>query len=75
MAMNKARYNQKNLAKEDEEWAATGVSISDDISIPCLNFWNANEREFWRPSFANEIDSLKSQLAAAECESNQSTQN
>ena len=58
----------------DEEWGATIVNISDDISEPCFNFWNANERKFWRPSFANEIDFLKSKLTTAECETSQPPQ-
>ena len=52
----------------DEEWQATIVSISEDISVPCFDFWNQNERTYWRKSFANEIDNIKTQLIIAECE-------
>ena len=57
----------------NEEWEATIVSISDDISVPCFDFWHENEREFWRESFADDIDTLKSQLTIAECETGKPT--
>jgi hypothetical protein len=52
----------------NEEWQATIVSISEDISVPCFDFWNDDERKYWRKSFADDIDILKSRLTVAECE-------
>ena len=58
-----------------EEWEASLVSIAEDITLPCHNFWNENERKYWRQSFADDIDALKAQLITAECDVNQPSEN
>jgi hypothetical protein len=51
-----------------EEWEATLVSLAEDVSLPCFDFWDESERKYWRKSFAIDVDSLKAKHKAVDCE-------
>jgi hypothetical protein len=53
----------------EEEWAATKLNISGDLTLElgCRVNWWQRQKKFWRKSFVSEVDMLLSQVDIPPC--------